>query len=498
MKWDVFISHASEDKNEIARPLACLLRDNGVKVWLDEQELCLGDSLRQKIDEGLAQSCWGIVILSPSFFSKEWPQTELDALLTRELGGHHLILPVWHHVSSQDVAEISPILASRLAIDTSKGLDAVCRAILCAVERGEVKNFTDDNAGDGCRKYDRRNRSIQNSKLPSRPFVDLERLWFQTSIDDLCGILEGNRGPFGRIGQYFIKDFIGIGGTGAVFRASHVLIGTIVAFKLFFPLRHEFDVVSSVTLRAVRALGSLRHEGVASLLDFGTLSVERGRTVYLVYEFVDGKPLDRWSRDIANDAQSLGRRLAVATAITKTLSACHAHKFVGNSGFQEIGILHGDIKPGNVLISVDEDKPVLLDFMIPDIQRLIEFSRHRPSFWTKGESGQYRWDQPATAVFGTPGYMPPEQEIDGIVQPSSDVYSLGKTFSHLFWPLVDPADLYVERLTGTNIKEKTHVEKSIKALINAMTAAAPDDRIQGMNEVIEQLEGLKERLGKPS
>ena len=85
--WDVFISHASEDKEGVARPLARLLEKSGLKVWLDESELCLGDSLREKIDEGLARSKYGIVILSRHFFSKKWPKAELDGLFSRETEG---------------------------------------------------------------------------------------------------------------------------------------------------------------------------------------------------------------------------------------------------------------------------------------------------------------------------------------------------------------------------------------------------------------------------
>ena len=71
MAWDVFISHASEDKEGVARPLATMLSERGCRVWLDETEQKLGDSLRAKIDSGLAQSRYGVVILSRSFFSKD-------------------------------------------------------------------------------------------------------------------------------------------------------------------------------------------------------------------------------------------------------------------------------------------------------------------------------------------------------------------------------------------------------------------------------------------
>ena len=66
-EWDVFISHATEDKEAIARPLADALRDGGLRVWYDEFSLTLGDSLRQSIDRGLARSLFGVVVVSPSF-----------------------------------------------------------------------------------------------------------------------------------------------------------------------------------------------------------------------------------------------------------------------------------------------------------------------------------------------------------------------------------------------------------------------------------------------
>jgi hypothetical protein len=63
-EFDVFVSHASEDKDEIVRPLVHALRDTGLTVWFDELELKIGNSLRRKIDHGLARSRFGIVVLS--------------------------------------------------------------------------------------------------------------------------------------------------------------------------------------------------------------------------------------------------------------------------------------------------------------------------------------------------------------------------------------------------------------------------------------------------
>lgn len=117
--YDVFISHASEDKEEVAKPLGELLLENGIKVWLDDFELTIGDSLRRKIDHGLSNSRYGIVILSESFFKKEWPQKELDGLVAKESDGVKVVLPIWHKVSKNEVLKFSPTLADKKALNTS-------------------------------------------------------------------------------------------------------------------------------------------------------------------------------------------------------------------------------------------------------------------------------------------------------------------------------------------------------------------------------------------
>jgi len=134
--YDVFISHASEDKEAIARPLYEALKARGLSVWFDEAELTLGDSLRRKIDDGLARCRFGIVILSPRFLEKEWPQRELDGLVARETAsGQKALLPVWHDLDKQTLLLYSPTLADRLAVDTRKGLDAVVAQIERAVAK---------------------------------------------------------------------------------------------------------------------------------------------------------------------------------------------------------------------------------------------------------------------------------------------------------------------------------------------------------------------------
>src|SRR5438067_171864 len=100
--WDIFISHATEDKSGFVVPLVEALHRCSLTPWFDQCHVDVGDSLRAKIDEGLANSRYGAVILSPFFFAKDWPRRELDGLLSRERYGRNVILPVWHNVTRDD------------------------------------------------------------------------------------------------------------------------------------------------------------------------------------------------------------------------------------------------------------------------------------------------------------------------------------------------------------------------------------------------------------
>lgn len=117
--WDVFISHATEDKDSVARPLRNALTRAGVTVWLDETQVRIGHSLRRKIDEGIRSSRFGVVILSKAFFSKGWTNHELDGLVTRTLAGEQSLLPIWHDLTAENVRAYSPSLADKVAMSTA-------------------------------------------------------------------------------------------------------------------------------------------------------------------------------------------------------------------------------------------------------------------------------------------------------------------------------------------------------------------------------------------
>ena len=135
---DVFISHAGEDKADVARPIAEALISQGWSVWLDEYELTVGDSLIQRINAGLAASRFGVVVLSRAFFGKHWPKQELDGLAAKEASsGSKVILPVWHGIDQHYLACVAPMLADRVGVSTSKGIPHVAEELLRALARDD-------------------------------------------------------------------------------------------------------------------------------------------------------------------------------------------------------------------------------------------------------------------------------------------------------------------------------------------------------------------------
>jgi len=118
-QFDVFVSHATEDKDLVVRPLARALQERGLSVWYDEFELRVGDSLRRSIDRGITNSRFGVVVLSHHFFAKGWPQYELDGLVTMSVSNKQVLLPIWHDISKDDVMRQSPSLADKVALRTT-------------------------------------------------------------------------------------------------------------------------------------------------------------------------------------------------------------------------------------------------------------------------------------------------------------------------------------------------------------------------------------------
>jgi hypothetical protein len=130
-EYDAFICHSSEDKRYFVRPLAQKLREFGANIWYDEFSLKAGLSLSRSIEKGISNSRYGVVVLSNSFFNKNWTEYELRALNTFEVNNPGIIIPLWYKVDCESVRNFSPYLADKLAIvSVKKSIEDIAFEIL--------------------------------------------------------------------------------------------------------------------------------------------------------------------------------------------------------------------------------------------------------------------------------------------------------------------------------------------------------------------------------
>jgi|GEM_PF-2695569 len=139
-EYDLFISHAFEDKREIVDELAYLLMKSGIKVWYSGFELQVGNSLYESINDGLKKSRFGLVILSPTFFQKHWTMKELYTLIAQETGKKEKrILPIWHKIEYHTLLNEHPLLADTYGLNSSRGFAVLVNEIKRKVEAERKK-----------------------------------------------------------------------------------------------------------------------------------------------------------------------------------------------------------------------------------------------------------------------------------------------------------------------------------------------------------------------
>jgi len=202
--------------------------------------------------------------------------------------------------------------------------------------------------------------------------------------------------PIGSIldGRYRILRQLGAGGMGEVYEAEHIHIAKKVAIKLLHAdVASSPEAVQRFRLEA-RAASLIGHRNIVEMLDFGRLPDGR---IYMCMELVDGVPLSELTaRPLPTD-----RLLDILIQIGQGLAAAHAK-----------GIVHRDIKPANIVVTTGpggEDIPKLLDFGIAKMA---------------GSDAQNQLTRTG-AIFGTPGYMAPEQAMGNAMDARTDIYALG-------------------------------------------------------------------------
>ncbi|HUJ62568.1 MAG TPA: serine/threonine-protein kinase [Kofleriaceae bacterium] len=202
------------------------------------------------------------------------------------------------------------------------------------------------------------------------------------------------------VGEYKVESKIGQGGFGAVFKASHPLIGKVVAIKV---LARRFSVDPEMVERFIaeaRAVNQIRHGNIIDIFSFGQLADGRH---YYVMEYLEGEPLDVLLQH--RRVLPLPEALQILRPIARALDAAHGK-----------GIAHRDLKPENIFVSHDAEGalyPKLLDF---GIAKLLGSPPTDTGKKIKTRTG---------IPIGTPYYMSPEQCRGKDVDHRTDYYAFG-------------------------------------------------------------------------
>ena len=217
-----------------------------------------------------------------------------------------------------------------------------------------------------------------------------------------------------KAGNYIIEDKIGEGGVGSVYKAYHNILKFPVAIKVLERLSNN-PKVRQVFFNSANILSQLHHPNIVALYDYGFVQ----NKPYMVMEYVEGTSL----KEIIPTHPTREWVQFIFSIFPKLLSAvryAHQCEFEDNEGVRHRGIIHGDIKPANILIRNEDRALKLTDFLLPDLRKLEELEENYDVTLELDEGDI------TTETFGTPEYMPPEQK-EGEIRPESDIYTLGGT-----------------------------------------------------------------------
>jgi len=245
----------------------------------------------------------------------------------------------------------------------------------------------------------------RGAQLSESPMQAIGAVLFDQAA--LLGVTGGSAAtrlrPRDQVGPYHVLELLGTGGMGEIYKAVDTRLGRAVALKLISSAHAGSAVAASILLREARAASALNHRNICAIFDVG----EHHGEPWLVMELLEGQTLDAM---IANGPVLLRRLLPIAEQIADALVAAHA-----------AGIVHRDIKPGNIFVTHSGEVKVL-DFGLAKATADASFVN---SLAQSGETSSHPLLTASGARPGTAGYMSPEQVRGEALDGRSDIFSFG-------------------------------------------------------------------------
>ena len=311
------------------------------------------------------------------------------------------------------------------------------------------------------------NPHLADGAALARHLIDAERL---TPYQADC-ILQRRLGAL-HVGSYLVLSQLGAGGMGVVYKARHARMKRLVALKVLTREAARQGSFAQRFQREVETIAQLSHPNIVMAFDAG--EAEAG--LFLVMEFVNG-------RDLASEVEESGP-LSVADAVHCTLQAARGLSYAHTQG-----VIHRDVKPANLL----RDAGGLVKVADLGLARL----------GSGPGAGDGHGLTQAGGIVGTVDFMAPEQALDSTtIGPRADIYALGYTFYFLLTgqpPYTAPSLMglllqHREAPVPNLCELRPDVPAEVEAVFRRMVAKQPDERPPTMAAVVEQLEGLQDRV----
>jgi hypothetical protein len=168
-----------------------------------------------------------------------------------------------------------------------------------------------------------------------------------------------------QLGAFVVERLLAAGGSGIAYTARNPRTGQRVCVKVSLPVLSNMEGIRTAVGRGIRGLVALNHPHIVRVHEFNELELTDARSFYVVMDYVEAESLDRWAASLPRDSSGLRAFFRVAHLIARALEAAHACRYLDDVGFETVGVMHGDVKPGNILVRPD-GTPALLDFMMVD------------------------------------------------------------------------------------------------------------------------------------
>jgi serine/threonine protein kinase len=273
---------------------------------------------------------------------------------------------------------------------------------------------------------------------------------------------------------YVVKRRVGDGGMGIVYEGEHPVIGRKVAIKILRPGLTEGNGARDLIAEA-RAASAIRHRGIIDIIGFGTL---KGIGQYMVMEFLEGTPLNKIISQRAPMPEP--EVIALMDELLAALAAAHA-----------VGVIHRDLKPGNVFVERDSTGAETL--------KVLDFGLAKRSEVPNGTTPQTH----ASLMVGTPEYMAPEQAVGNAVGPYTDLYAAGLIAYELLtrrlpFEGTTPMALVIQHVQKEPPPPSSFVDMhpEMEALVLRMLAKEPSQRPASADEVRRELRRILQQISQ--